>query len=480
MKHRFIPFLLFFILTSLQGIGQSVSLKLGNNQISLNQPFQITIVVKNDQLRSYGKFPEIPGFVKSRTSSSSSYSMINGQVSQSYELTQDYYPKQKGSYTLPAFELEVNGQTLRSPGTTITVSEAKQRPRQRRRSFFDPFDPFGYQSQPQEYVDVKSDAFFSISANKKNIYVGEGVNVTIAFYTEYPTKARYETYKLNEQLQEIIKEIKPENCWEETFDVGSSEGVPVQINGKNFLQHKFYQATWYPLNNETLKIPSFPFSIIKYKQAKNPSFFGQNLKEDIKTFRSKAVTIQVKDLPPHPLKEQVSVGDYRLNEKINRKNLKTGESLEYSFSITGKGNISGIEQPKLPEIEGIELYPPNVWQNINKNGNSVLGTKTFSYYGMAEEPGIYKLGDFFQWIYFNPREEKYDTLRSRIVLRVSGESMKNQTIQSNDLGDFYAQIETADNHLKELKPTPWLRWILTVFSLASIGLIIYQLSRKTK
>ena len=65
--------------------------------------------------------------------------------------------------------------------------------------------------------------------------------------------------------------------------------------------------------------------MIKYKVAKNPSFFGQNRKEDFKKFYTKAKRVKVKELPPHPLKNSVAVGDYKLDERIRTKDLETGK-----------------------------------------------------------------------------------------------------------------------------------------------------------
>ncbi|HRG10756.1 MAG TPA: hypothetical protein PLJ08_19425, partial [Cyclobacteriaceae bacterium] len=65
------------------------------------------------------------------------------------------------------------------------------------------------------------------------------------------------------------------------------EGEHVEINGKGYTQYKIYQGTFYPLNTKDVEFPSIGLEMIKYKVAKNPSFFGQNRQEDFKTFYSK-------------------------------------------------------------------------------------------------------------------------------------------------------------------------------------------------
>ena len=187
--------------------------------------------------------------------------------------------------------------------------------------------------------------------------------------------------------------------------------------------------------------------MIKYKVARNPSFFGRNRKEDYKTFYSKPKTVNVKELPPHPLKDIVNVGVYRLEERISTKEIQTGNSFNYKFEIYGEGNISSINKPVLPSVEEIDFYDPNIQQEIVRKNNLVTGSKSFNYYGIPNEPGSYNLGDYFQWIYFNLDENDYDTLKAYASINVFGESKKNQEIISSDVGSFYDRISLEDNTL---------------------------------
>src|SRR5690606_14747175 len=112
-------------------------------------------------------------------------------------------------------------------------------------------------------------------------------------------------------------------------------------------QYKIFQATFYPLNNDPIEFPSVGLKMVKYLQAKNPSFFSSNRKEDFKTYYSAPKTVKVKPLPPHPLRESVAVGRYTFSENISSEELKTGESFNYTFTIIGEGNVSAINEPKI-------------------------------------------------------------------------------------------------------------------------------------
>lgn len=482
MSRLRIYFFSIFLLFANFGKAQEITIELGANEIALNQAFTITITAHNTRLSRYSGFPEIEGLVKRGTSSSSSTNFINGQRSSTQSIIQSYVATKEGQFKIPAFTIEVNGQKVSSQGTTLTVGPAKQQQQYRRR--FDPFgsDPFddffGNRNQPQEFVDVEADAFLALSSDKSSVYVGEGFTMTLAFYVSKKNQAEMRFYNLNEQLTEIIKQIKPANCWEENFDIESISGVPVTINGQEYNQFKMFQAAFYPLNAEDIELPSVSMDFIKYKVAKNPSFFGRNKQEDVTNFKSKARKVTVKELPDHPLKESVSVGDYRLDEKISRRNLETGQSFNYSFTVAGEGNISAIADLEVDSDDNFDLYPPNIRQDINRGNGRVRGKKSFSFYGIPNEPGEYDMSKYFEWIYFNPRQETYDTLKSDIILTVTGESKKNESILSSDMGSFYDSIELQENELFSLSEKERLRTILNIVIFALLGTVAVLIFKK--
>jgi hypothetical protein len=389
----------------------------------------------------------------------------------------NYSPTKQGTFTLKPFTITVNDKKINSPGKKIKVGPPVQQQRDPFSHFFDRSDDF-FGRRETEFLDIKEDAFLAVTTNKDEVYVGEAFNTTLSFFISDDNKAPMQFYDLNKQVPEILKKIKPVNCWEESFKIETVEGEPVTIKGKNYNQYKIYQATYYPLNTATIKIPSIGLEMIKYKVAKNPSFFGQNRKEDYKTFYSQPKVIRVKDLPPHPLKDAVAVGDYKLDELMRSTNLETGKSIGYEFNIYGEGNISSIERPNIISNGNFEFYEPNVRQNINHQNNRVTGTKSFSYYMIPKEPGTYKLGDYIQWIFFNPKIKRYDTLKSQLTVNVTGESKKNEDIQSNDLGTFYDKMNTADNMLKTVTDNRWQKWAFNVFILVMLSTSMYLVLKK--
>ncbi len=480
LKLNFLPFFIFFTGIFSPIFGQKIEIILGPDEIGENQAWTITVTVHDDRLKSYDNFPDIEGFRKRGTSTQSQTSIVNGQISSSQSVIMTYLATKQGIYTLPSFKMKVNDQNLSSPGKKIIVGPPKQsRQRDPVRSLFerDPFDDF-FGKDETEFVDVKEDALLALTTSKSEVYVGEGFTTTLSFLVADNNRAPMQFHDLGKQLSDILKKLRPSNCWEENFNIENIEGESIEINNKYYTQYKIYQATFYPLNTQPIEFPSVGLEMIKFKVAKNPSFFGQNRKEDYKTFYSSPKKITVKELPPHPLKESVAVGSYRLDEKLGSVNLKTGQSASYEFNIYGEGNISSIEKPPVKKDNNFDFYEPNMKQSIKRENGRVAGAKSFSYYLIPKEPGSYDLGKYFSWVFFNPKTEKYDTLQSQYTVQVTGESQKNQSIESKDPGSFYDRIIIANNTLHSSMDGNWLKIGANIFILLMLGASVFFVFKK--
>jgi hypothetical protein len=472
----------FFLLLATLSVAQEFSLQLGPNQIALNEPFTITLLIRNGELESYSAFPDVPGFDRAGTSTASSTQWVNGRMSRELSLVQSYMPREQGTFRLKPFRIKVNGEYVDSEGTTLVVGPPRQpnasRSNRPGRSLFD--DLFGMDKEEEsvDYIDVQDNAYLAVTVDKKEVYVGEGFTATVAFYIPEKDPQVFAFYDLNNQLTKIIQQLKPENCWEENFRIYEVKRNDVVINGERYGQYKLYQARYYPLNTEAVNFPGLELQMIKYKLAQRRSFFGPARQESFKTFASEPLQIAIKDLPPHPLKEAVAVGDYQLKETINNKQVQTGESFTYNLSIVGQGNIAAISAPQVQKRRNLTLYEPNETTNTRKTGNTVIGIKQFSYYGIPNEPGEYALRDYLQWIYFNTRTARYDTLRPSVRFEAIGASRKNEFIMAADPGAFYDKMDAVDNDLATLNSKSGLRWLVNGLIFLMFATVVYLLVRK--
>ncbi len=457
---------------------QNVQIELGPDEIGLNETFTIKVTLSNDKIKSYDQFPEIPSFQKQGISQSSSMNLINGQMSSSNSIIQYYKPTKKGDFTLPSFDILINGQAYSSSGKTIRVGDASSSSSSRSQDPFANFFGRPSQTEEPEFVELEDDAFFSLAVDKEEVYVGEGFNLSLAFYMSEANQAPFQFYEPGRQLDEILKKVKPSNVWEENYNITNIEPEQVTINGKRWTRYKVFEATFYPFSEGEIEIPRISWEMIKYRVAKNPTFFGANRQEDFKTFISSAKTIKVKPLPPHPLKNEVSVGEYQLRENIKDIEVETGQGFDYNLGISGVGNINAIQPPKRLPGANLNTYDPNVRQQINRGYGRVSGIKEFNYYITINEAGEIKLGDHFEWIYFDPVRELYDTLKPQAVVRVVGESKVNQALSNQRLGGLYDRIDVEDNRFLNEQYKYYFTTAINVLLLASVILLAVLIIRK--
>ena len=462
---------------------QEITVNINPKKVSIGGQLKISLNIENEQIKSYGEFPEIDGFSKTGISSSSSTNFINGKRSSSQSIIQNYIAKETGVFNIPDFNIKVNNKNIFVSGTVVEVDDSYDEPKQSPfNNFFDPFDdPFDnfFERNNNEFYEVEADAFLSLNTDKKSVYVGEAFNTTLSFFVSESNVADMRFYELGRQLTEIIKKIKPSNCWEENFNIENINSTPVIINNKRYNQYKIFEATYYPFNNENIYFPKLELELIKYKVSKRPSFFGRNKMEDYEKFNSKPVEVKVIDLPDHPLKDEVVVGNFRLREKINKEKLKTGESFNYDFEIVGEGNISSIKEPEINK-NSIDFYSPNSQQIINREKSKVFGSKKFSYYAIPNEPGNYNLSDNIIWIYFNSNKKKYDTLKTNITLSVTGEIKDRINKNNSDLTSIISLIKSKPNNLKSNKKQVDISIFLNIIILTLLVITSFYLilSRK--
>lgn len=464
--------------------GQTVKIVLGNNQIGSNEVFTITLTATNQSLEDYSNFPNIEGFSKAGTSSSSSMRSINGSISNETSIIQNYMPTKEGTFKLRPFTMKVAGKELKSPGTTIKVGPPVEH------KSADPFamDPFAYDpfedffgNRRGDMKDEKADAFLNVQVDKKDVWAGEGINVILSFLVADDNRADLEFYDLGNQLAELVKQIKPDNCWEENFGIEEITPRKVVLGKKSYTEYRIYQATIFPLTAKSFTIPSLALKMLNYKGGSPATFFGTTKKQDIKTFSSKPIFINVKPLPFHPLKGQVAVGQYSLQENLGAKEVGINQGVAVDFGIKGEGNISYIPEPQTFKSEFVDMYPPNTRQTIQRAGGRVTGEKVFSYLLVPKELGSFELRKIFSWVYFNTQSGRYDTLvpkRDFLVVDNKKVTGKSKSVQSQN--SFYSLIEEADNQeINGVETRPdWLFWINISMGLMVISTLWLGFSKR--
>jgi hypothetical protein len=470
-----------YLFAWLPAVAQQARIELGKSPVPINTYFTVSIRLQDQQLKDYSPFPEIEGFKKSNRFSSTKTVIAGGKTTSVLTITQNYAALAEGDFELKPFTMTVNGQTLQSSGIKIKVGPMTAVSPQSPDPLVIPQQPAQTDEPlPQEYVDQEDNAFLTLYTDKKEVYVGEGLNIVLYFYLAQEDQRLLDFHDFGNQITGILRQLKQPNAWEEVFEIDEVTPEQVIVQGKPYLRFRLYEAVLYPLTTEPLQFPKLSLRMLKYKMAVNPTLLEDRL-EGYKTFFARERIIPVKELPPHPLRDMVPVGVYTLREGLSSKSVPLNKSFSYLFELEGEGNLAAIMAPK-PNTSGpLDFFSPDLRQDIILSAGHVRGIKRFTYSVLGRVPGTYNLADDFQWIYFNPVTVTYDTLRSALSVTVTGSAEPGSMVLARDLGPFYKIIENEDHTLvslyKEEDIKRYTNMILMVLLVGS-GIIFFTFRSK--
>jgi hypothetical protein len=465
----FIGIFLSFIQAFAQQQNESeISVETGKLNLAINQPFILSVVVKNKINRPSVQFPELAGLEKRSASATSTTNTISGKTVLIQTISQQYYALQEGEYEIPSFTITVDGAKVRSEGLTLLFKKGDKEAVST--------DKVTQESEiisPEEEIAV-DDVFLSVRTSKSSVYVREGFAVRLSIYVAKSAPIEMDFYQLDMQLQSILKKLRPATCWEENVGIEEIIQRDVSIRGQKYTEYQMYQAMFFPFTLQTVPFPAVGLDMLVLDS--RSAVAGK--KKSIKTFYSKPVRVLVKPLPPHPLRDQVAVGTYDLQEQITKETLSSGESLRYLFTIKGEGNLATITPPDVQSGKAFDFYPPDVNQTVRRSYEKVSGEKTFDYFIVAKQKGTYPLGRFFQWIYFDPRRSRYDTLRSSRTITVVGENLSSVGLGERGRS-IYDNIEELDTTGGFVDYQAITRNLTNLVVLSLLGLVIW-IFRKQK
>lgn len=417
----------------------SVTTQIGSKSIAQDENFILSFSLTSAEnasatLPTY-KFPELLNFKKQGISRSKASKSMDGQIVNSYTFSQYYQPDKSGSFEINNEWIEVGNQTYRLEPFTIAVSPVVDT------------EEFTEELLPSELIRTSNDPFFVISSNLAKPFVGQGFTLKMSFFVPESNTQEFEFDRNDIQIPALISKMKPKFCWEENFGITTEQIVKVSINKRKYTEYRFFQATYFALHNQKIHIPALKFRVIL------PNRKGlETIKKSI-YFTSTPLEIQPRDLPHHPLSEKVPVGNFQLRENISSLNSKTGQPIMYTLSLVGDGN-GILWNYKSPESDYfINFVPISVQTTVAPFQEKMFGNKTDKIQIIPKQPGKFALSHYFNWIYFNVKTEQFDTLKSKIVLDVIGNSSDHLLNTDHAEEEVYRGIEN-----KNSLEVSWARW----------------------
>ena len=460
IKYILIPlFFCIYLTVNAQSPESQFSVSMGNKKIKISEPFTIAVTLQNFENTPTIQFPEIKGFQKRDQSTTRNY-FTNGNIKtvSAQVVKQNYYAIKAGSYVLAPILINVNGKSIKTESSTVDVEAIEG-------------EGVADEMIFNENI-ATNDAILVVSTDKKQIYVGEGFNMRLSLIVSESNTAEMEFYSIESQLSQILKKIKPTNCWEENFGIKDINAFPVIIAGKKYTEYRIYQASFFPINTQSITIEKVNLTM------KISTGEGTKRVSKFQNYTSKSLFVSVLSLPNHPLKNQVSVGSFRLEESVNKQKVQTGKSFDYRFKIIGEGNLSTAKEPAHDSIEVLDIYTPDVDFTTTLQNRSIIEEKSYNYTLIPKQTGEVELKKMFYWIFFNPQKQRYDTLRSAIRLKVGGKDMENSEDPQVGSDLIYEGIENLDSTKQEFDYQKTIKSIANVLIILMLVGMIFIFRKK--
>ena len=419
MKKLFLTIFLFFGFLILKA--QTLSVTTDKNPAIVGEQILIKFTV-NAKAKEF-KSPNFQGLrilSGPNSSSSSSYSFVNGESKSEITTTYSYYvsASKEGSYTISPASVYVNKKNILSNPLTIKVVKGKK----------------------QENNNIEKNLFITVSTSKKNIIVGEQIIVSYKLHTRLELE--------NTELSQIPN---LNGFWKKDLESSSRfkreviDGVPYNtaIIKKTVLTAQKSGK----LEIDPIKV-TCSIRITNQRNRRDPfaNFFNSyNVREEI--ISSKAITINVKDLPsPKPNNFLGSVGNFEISSKIDKKEINANDALTYTIKLTGTGNIELIKPFDINFPKDFEVYDPKVTEKIFQGGIK-RSIKTFEYLLIPRYEGEYKIPSY-DFSFFDTKQKKYISKYTKSHnINVLKSSNDEETVTSFN----QQKVESINNDINYIK-----------------------------
>jgi len=375
--------------------------------VATGEPFEVvyTLNARPEQFRQpeFSPFELLGG---PSTSTSTSVQMIGTQIRQNITVSYTYYLRANstGKFEIPPAQATIKGKNFSSNALSIEVvkgSTPASQPQQGAQS------PSGEEA---ESIKGGKDLFAAFLVDKRNVYLGEPVIVTLKVYDRMglsrlapPKLPALQGFYKNDIPTPELRQLTREN-----------------VNGQIYNTGVIARFILYPQKTGDLTIGSVEFNgaVQRTVTRRSRSWFDfdfdfPTIQEQPVTFRSEPVTIHVKPLPPgQPANFSGTVGDLSMAASIDKPELNTNDALTLKIKLTGKANMKMINPPVVSFPADFDAYPPkaNVQEEYTTEGTT--GSVTFEYIAIPRHPGTFTIPPV-SFSYFSPRSNEYKTLASQ-------------------------------------------------------------------
>ena len=391
-------------------------------QVVVGERFQV-VFEANAEGKSFSA-PSFEGFTVLGgpfTSTSSSFSMVNGSMSHSVKVTYTFALQayQEGTFRIGAASLTVKGNKVSSEPFEIKVLPDDGSYANNSGSGGNQGNQGGQQQNTNDPQVSGKDLFIKVIPSKKSAYVGEQVVLTYKLYTRVPVSS-------------LSVEKMPSYAGFWTKDISDNNGGNLRqsteyINGVEYTSAEIQKIVVVPQRSGKLAIDPMTIECIAQVRTErnnsrsmdpfeaffNDPFFNRNIANVRKELSSQQFSLDVKNLPENgkPASFAGAVGNYTFKSDIDKTSLRTNEAVTITLTVSGTGNVELLQMPTPVFPPDFEVYDPKVTTNASNNANGLSGTKKAEYLVIPRRAGSFTI-PAVEFSCFNPSTESYQTFSS--------------------------------------------------------------------
>lgn len=427
-----------FLLTAIfQMSAQNVIRVEAPDVVAVNEQFNVTFIIEGEkspsdfQWSSGDDFQLVWGPQKG---SSSSIQIINGKRSSSHQTTFIYIliPKATGTFQLPAATALLSGDRISSTQASIQVVSDGASSSQSSGQNGGKSSGGGQTSSTGSGEISSNDLFMRLSLSRTEVVIGEPITATLKIYQRANVvgfeNAKFPTFN---------------GFWsQETYVPNNIEFKRESLDDKIYNTAVLRTYVLIPQQSGAITIdPAELVCLVNIRTAPSTSnsLFDSFFQDEYRTIRKRvttpAVKVKVNPLPAgQPASFGGGVGNFGISARLTTDNLKTHDAASLIITVSGRGNVALLEEPKVNFPPDFEVYDTKTTENTDKSNGGTSGSKSFEYPFIPRSHGDFTI-EPVEYSYYDVNAGKYVTLRTeplhvKVAKGKGGDSTPVTTVNS--------------------------------------------------
>ena len=390
------------------------------NVVGADERFNVTFIIEGEKTPSDFTWSQGDDFQLvwgPQKGTSTSIQIINGKRSSSHQTTYTYIllPKAKGTFQIPVASATVSGDKIYSSPFSIQVvtdASSASSSGQGGGSSSQGSSPSGQDSAKQKAASGEipsEDLFLRLSLSRSEVVIGESLTATLKLYQ-----------RVNIAGFENPKFPTFNGFWsQETYSPTNIEFKRESFDDKIYNTAVLRSYVLIPQQSGTITIdPAELVCLVNVRVSggTSNSIFDSFFQDEYRTIRKRVTTpamrIKVNPLPAgQPASFGGGVGSFGISSRLSSDDLKTHDAGSLTITISGRGNVSLLGEPKVSFPPDFEVYDTKTTENTDKSNGGTSGSKSFEFPFIPRSAGDFTIPPV-EYSYYDINSGKYVTLRT--------------------------------------------------------------------